>query len=79
MNRNIVGAIFLCTAGVVLTIGTVGAQVAYAVVQAGFFAGKMNGLVPPGPQAAYPHWLVIVTALVLGTLGIRFLRGQGKM
>src|SRR5689334_21841968 len=59
MNRKIVGVILLIAAGVVLAICTVGAQVAYAIVRGGFYAGRMTGLVPPGPEAAFPHWLVI--------------------
>lgn len=79
MNRKFVGAILLSSAGVVLTIGTVGAQIAYAIALAGFHARQiLGGSIPPGPQDAYPHWLVIITALTLGATGISFLSKQEK-
>lgn len=76
MNRKIPGAILLSSAGIVLALGTAGAQIANALVLAGFLSGRQSGLTPPGPQSVYPHWLVIVTALALGAAGIRFLYGQ---
>lgn len=75
MNRKIVGAILLSAAGLVLTFGVVGAQVANAVVRAGFHAGKLDVVMPAGPEAAHPHGLVLAATLVLGGIALYFLFG----
>jgi hypothetical protein len=77
MNRKLVGAILLSSAGFILAIGTVGAQVAYALVCAGFDAGQRSGLVPPSPIDAYPHGLIDIVSLVLGVIGLYFLFSPG--
>ena len=79
MNRKIVGAILLSAAGLVMAAGTVGAQIANAIVRAGFHAGAIGGVVPAGPGDAYPHWLVVMSALVLAATGGVFLRGRDPL
>ena len=73
MNNKLLSAILFSGAGLVAAIGAVGAQIAYAIVLGGFYAGNMTGAVPIGPQGASPHWLVIVATIVLAVLGLYFL------
>ena len=73
MNNKLLSAILLSSAGLVAAIGAVGAQIAYAIVLGGFYAGNITGAVPSGPQGASPHWLVIVATIVLAVLGLYFL------
>ena len=73
MNNKLISVILLSTAGLVAAIGAVGAQIAYAIVLGGFYAGNMSGAVPTGPQGASLHWLVIVATIVLAVLGLYFL------
>jgi hypothetical protein len=73
MHYKISGALLLGFAGLVTVIGTAGAQIAYAIVLSGFYAGGRTGEVPPGPQGAVIHWLVIVIASVLAVLGLYYL------
>ena len=77
MNRKIVGAILLSSAGIVLAVGTVGAQVAFAIVLGLFEAGGHGGSVPPSPIDAYPHGLIDIVTLVLGVVGLYFLFSPG--
>ena len=78
MNNKLLSAILLSSAGLVAAIGAVGAQIAYAIVLGGFYAGNMTGEVPTGPQGASPHWLVIVAIIILTILGLYFLLAPGK-
>jgi hypothetical protein len=73
MKHKISGAILLGFAGFVMGIGIVGAQIANAIVLSGFYAGNKTGVVPPGPQNASIHGLVIVTVIVLAISGSYFL------
>lgn len=78
MNNKLVSAILFSAAGLVAVIGAVGAQIAYAIVLGGFYAGNMTGVVPPGPQGASIHWLVIAAVIVLAVSGLYFLFAPGK-
>lgn len=78
MNRRIVGAILLSAAGLILTVGAVGAQIANGIVRAGFEAAAKGGVVPAGPGDVYPHWLVVVSAVVLAATGGVFLGGRDQ-
>ena len=73
MNYKVAGVILLGFSGLVATIGTVGSQLAYALVKAGFYTGNMTGQVPPGPESAEPHWIVIISMSVLAIMGVYFL------
>ena len=73
MKDKIAGAILLGFSGLVAAIGIAGSQIAYALVKAGFYAGQMTGEVPPGPQNAGLHWLVIAAVIILAVLGLYFL------
>jgi hypothetical protein len=73
MKDKIAGSILLGFSGLVATIGTVGSQIAYALVKAGFYAGALTGEVPPGPQSASIHGVVVVTTIVLAILGLYFI------
>ena len=73
MNQRITGSILLSASGLTLAIGTVGNQIALAIVKAGFFAGDMTGQIPPGPEKANIHWLVLTAATLLAVLGLYFL------
>jgi len=73
MNNKIVGSILLGASGPVATIGTAGAQIAYALVLSGFYAGNMTVAIPPGPQQASPHWIVVASTIVLLISGSHFL------
>ena len=78
MNNKLISAILLSTAGLVAAIGAVGAQIAYAVVLGGFYAGNMTGAVPPGSQGASIHWSVITAMIVLAILGLYFFFAPSK-
>ena len=73
MNNKLTGALLLSAAGLVAAIGVAGAQIAYAIVLGGFFAGTMTGPNPPGPSGATLHWLVIAAVIVLAFSGLYFL------
>ena len=73
MNNKLTGALLFGVAGLVTAIGAAGAQIAYAIVLGGFYAGNMTGVNPPGPQSASPHWLVITAAIILVVFGLYFL------
>ncbi|MFL7868106.1 MAG: hypothetical protein AB8I58_04720 [Anaerolineales bacterium] len=73
MNNKLTGAILLGAAGLVGAIGAAGAQIAYAIVLGGFYAGTMTGVTPPGPAGARLHWLVIVAVIILAISGLFFL------
>jgi hypothetical protein len=73
MNNRLMGVIFLSVSGLVAAIGTSGAQIAYAIVLAGFYAGNHTGEVPSGPEYVSPHWIVIVFTITLAILGLFFL------
>ena len=77
MNRKLIGAILLSSAGLVLAVGTIGAQIAYAIVLGLFVAGGHGGRVPPSPIDAYPHGLIDIVSLVLGAIGLYFLFSPG--
>jgi hypothetical protein len=78
LNNKLISAILLSAAGLVAAIGAVGAQIAYAIVLSGFYAGNMTGAVPPSPQGASIHWLVITAVIVLAVSGLYFLFASGK-
>jgi hypothetical protein len=73
MNNRLTGALFLSAAGMIAALGTAGAQIAYAIVLGGFYAGHATGAVPPGPQTTSPHWIVVVSIVVLAAFGLYFL------
>ena len=73
MNNKLIGALLLSAAGLVAAIGAAGAQIAYAIVLGGFYAGTMTGLNPLGPEGAHLHWLVIAAVVVLAAAGLFFL------
>ena len=77
MECRIVGAILLSAAGLVIAVGIVGAQIANGIVRAGFYAAS-GGIVPTGPEDAYPYWFVVVSALVLAATGGVFLVGRDQ-
>jgi hypothetical protein len=78
MNNKLTGALLLSAAGLVAAIGTVGVQIAYALVLSGFYAGNMAGVTPPGPLGAHLHWLVDVAVIVLAVSGLFFLLHQKR-
>lgn len=78
MNNKLIGAMMLCTSGLVATIGIIGSQIASAIVLSGFYAGKLTGEVPPGPGDAAPHWIVTVSVIILAISGLFFLFRPGK-
>jgi hypothetical protein len=73
MNNKLMGVILLSVSGLVAAIGISGAQIAYAVVLAGFYAGNHTGTVPAGPEFASPHWIVVAFTVILAVLGLFFL------
>lgn len=73
IQQKIAGAILLGFAGFVMGIGIVGAQIANAIVLSGFYAGDKTGVVPPGPQNASIHGVVIITVILLALTGFYFL------
>jgi hypothetical protein len=73
MDNKFTGALLLSAAGLVAAIGAAGAQIAYALVLNGFYAGNMTGITPPGPAGAHLHWLVIAAVVVLAASGLYFL------
>jgi hypothetical protein len=71
-NKQI-GALLFGVAGMVAAIGVAAAQIAQAIVLAGFYAGNMSGEVPTGPQNATLHWLVITAVITLAAIGLFYL------
>jgi hypothetical protein len=78
MGNKLIGVIFLCVSALLAVIGTIGAQIAYAIVLSGFYTAKLTGEVPSGPGAAEPHWIVIVSVIALASFGLFFLFRGGK-
>jgi hypothetical protein len=78
MNNKIAGSILLSTSGLIATIGIIGSQISQALVKAGFYAGSNTGAVPPGPENASLHWVVIVSIIALAVLGAYFLFAPNK-
>ena len=70
MNNKSKGVFFLCTAGLVAAIGTVGAKIAAAIVLGGFYSGSRSGIVPPGPQEIGMDNLLIYVTIVLVAAGL---------
>jgi len=57
MNNRLSGAILLSAAGLIAAISAAGAQMAYAIVLGGFYAGTMTGSNPPvRPARACIGW-----------------------
>jgi hypothetical protein len=79
MNNRIAGSILLSMSGLVLTLGVVGNQIALALVQAGFYAGRLTGQTPPGPEDAGVHWTVIIAAVTLALSGLYLLFRPDKL
>ena len=73
MNNRLIGALLLSAAGLTAAIGATGAQIAYAIVLGGFYAGNKTGVVPPGPAGVSLHWLVLSAVVVLAIIGLYFL------
>jgi hypothetical protein len=73
MNDRIAGSILLSASGLVVVLGIAGAQIAQAIVLAGFYAGNLAGAQPLTPQQASPHWIVVPSALVLAAVVLSFL------
>ena len=65
MNIKLPSALLFIAAGVIATVGTVGAQIANAISQAGFYSAGKGGTIPPGPELASAHGLVIIMAAIL--------------
>jgi hypothetical protein len=70
MNEKIAGTILLSVAGLVVAIGGVGSQIAFAIVQGQFFAGGHGGINPPGPESATMPWATLAAAIVLAVAGL---------
>jgi hypothetical protein len=79
MNNRIAGSILLGMSGLILTLGVVGNQIALALVQAGFYAGRLTGQTPPGPEEAGIHWIVIIATVSLALSGLYFLFRPDKL
>jgi hypothetical protein len=73
MHNRLAGALLLASAGLTAAIGAAGAQIAYAIVLGGFYAGSHTGVVPPGPQNASIHWLVLASMVILAVSGVYFI------
>jgi hypothetical protein len=73
MNNKLLVVILLGSAGLTAAIGVAGAQIAYAIVLGGFYAGTMTGANPPGIEVVKLHWLVIGVIIVLVVSGLYFL------
>jgi hypothetical protein len=73
MKDKLSGAILSSAAGLIAVIGLIGARIANAIVLAGFYAGSMTGVNPPGPGEASLPRLVLATVIILGVLGLYFL------
>ena len=78
MQNKLIGAILLSAAGLMTVLGMVGAQIANAIVLGGFYAGNMTGIIPPSPQSATPHWLIILVSIALAIMGLYFPFKRGK-
>jgi|WetSurMetagenome_2_1015567.scaffolds.fasta_scaffold1348840_1 hypothetical protein len=78
MNKKLLGVILLSVSGLVIAIGTVGAQIAQAVILAGFYAGNHTGEVPLGPGSGSIHWIIFVSAAALALGGVYFLVQPSK-
>jgi len=70
MINKLKGVVFLCTAGLVAAIGTVGAKIAAAIVLGGFYSGMRSGIVPPSPQDIGMGNLLIFVTIVLAAAGL---------
>jgi hypothetical protein len=78
MNNKLIGVIMLSVSGLVITIGIVGAQIAAAIILAGFYAGNHTGEVPSGAGFGSIHWIIIVSAIALAITGLFFLVRPSK-
>ncbi len=61
MSNKVLGSILLAVSGFVATLGVIGAQIAWSIIKTGFMMGKLNGEVPLKPEAAMPHWMVMLS------------------
>jgi hypothetical protein len=73
MNNRQIGAFLFGISGVVAAIGVAAAQVAHAIVLAGFYVGNRGGETPPGPQNANLHWLTLTAVIILAAVGLFYL------
>jgi hypothetical protein len=73
MKNKLSGAILISAAGLTAVIGLIGARIANAIVLAGFYAGSMTGVNPPGPDEARLPGLALASVIILGVLGLYFL------
>lgn len=73
MNNKRTGALLLGAAGLAAAVGAAGAQIANAIVLGGFYAGNMSGEVPPSPEGASLHWVVMTAVAALALLGLFYL------
>jgi hypothetical protein len=78
LNNKLIGVLLLIGSGLIVAIGEIGSQIAFAIVLSGFYAGKLTGDIPPGPENATLHWIVIVPVVVLALMGLFFLFRPGK-
>ncbi len=69
MNDKTLGIIVLCVAGLIVTIGAVGSQLAFAAI-AGPYLSRKAGTLPQGPEYMGVHWAVIVTAIMMAAVGM---------
>lgn len=67
------GAILLSAAGLIMVMGSIGVRIGNAIVLAGFYAGSMTGVNPPGPDEASLPWPVLAVVIILGVFGLYFL------
>lgn len=63
----------MSAAGLTTALGLIGARIANAIVLAGFYAGSMTGVNPPGPDEASLPWPVLASVFILGVAGLYFL------
>jgi hypothetical protein len=73
MNDKSVGAFLLGMAGLIVAISAVGSQFADAIVLGQFFAAKLGGNAPTGPENAGLHIGVVIAAAILAITGLVFL------
>ena len=74
MTERIIGAVLLMTAGVCVTIGMVGAKLAFAL-QAGMFSMGKGGISPQRPELG---WETGIAVIVLAVAGFRLLVRGGR-
>ena len=77
VNDKTLGIIVLCVAGLLVTIGAVGSQLAFAAIAGPYLTGKA-GTLPQGPEYMGIHWAVIVAAITMDIVGVALVCRRGK-